>query len=121
MQTDYWRFMRHMHTGSPAVCRFAYAPDGAAVAAATTPGTQTARGVIKLAHLQRGSVTVQPGDAIAAGEIVGRVGNSGNSSEPHLHVHAVREDPASPGTETPVPILVDDAFPVRNTILADRR
>jgi hypothetical protein len=60
MQTDYWRFMRHMHTGSPAVCRFAYAPDGAAVAAATTPGTQTARGVIKLAHLQRGSETVQP-------------------------------------------------------------
>lgn len=38
-----------------------------------------------LAHLQHGSVTVKPGDSVEQGQVVGRCGNSGNSSEPHLH------------------------------------
>jgi hypothetical protein len=37
------------------------------------------------AHLRNGSVTVRPGQEIAEGEIIGAVGNSGNSSMPHLH------------------------------------
>jgi len=41
---------------------------------------------ILLAHLQRGSVTVAPGDSVWAGSLVGRVGNSGNSEAPHLHL-----------------------------------
>jgi murein DD-endopeptidase MepM/ murein hydrolase activator NlpD len=40
-----------------------------------------------LCHLQRGSVRVKPGQRVAAGEPLARVGNSGNSSEPHLHLH----------------------------------
>lgn len=39
-----------------------------------------------LAHLRRGSVSVQPRDRVRAGEQVAECGNSGNSSEPHLHV-----------------------------------
>jgi biotin carboxyl carrier protein len=39
-----------------------------------------------LAHLRRGSVRVTVGDRVAAGEQVAECGNSGNSSEPHLHV-----------------------------------
>ncbi|MBB5788577.1 M23 family metallopeptidase [Jiangella mangrovi] len=38
-----------------------------------------------LAHARRGSVRVAAGDRIAAGEQVAECGNSGNSSEPHLH------------------------------------
>jgi hypothetical protein len=38
-----------------------------------------------LAHLQRGSVCVRPGQAVEAGQIVGPCGNSGHSTEPHLH------------------------------------
>lgn len=38
-----------------------------------------------LAHLQRGSTAVLPGQQVGRGEVVGRCGNSGNSSEPHLH------------------------------------
>lgn len=38
-----------------------------------------------LAHLRQGSVRVRPGDAVVAGERIGDCGNSGNSSEPHLH------------------------------------
>lgn len=38
-----------------------------------------------VAHLQRNSVTVEVGDRVQAGEQIGRCGNSGNSSEPHVH------------------------------------
>lgn len=37
------------------------------------------------AHVQRGSATVAVGDEVAAGDVLGLVGNSGNTSEPHLH------------------------------------
>jgi murein DD-endopeptidase MepM/ murein hydrolase activator NlpD len=40
-----------------------------------------------VAHLRRGSVAVAQGDRVAKGQMLGRVGNSGNSSEPHVHVH----------------------------------
>ncbi|MEO7578469.1 MAG: M23 family metallopeptidase [Massilia sp.] len=38
-----------------------------------------------LAHLRRGSVRVKAGERVAAGQQVGECGNSGNSSEAHLH------------------------------------
>jgi murein DD-endopeptidase MepM/ murein hydrolase activator NlpD len=37
------------------------------------------------AHLQPGSITVKPGDRVKAGQVIGRLGTSGNSTEPHLH------------------------------------
>jgi hypothetical protein len=40
-----------------------------------------------IAHLRRGSIAVRPGDRVEAGQAIGRVGNSGNSSEPHVHLH----------------------------------
>lgn len=40
-----------------------------------------------LAHLRRGSVAVKAGQRVASGEELGRCGNSGNTSEPHLHFH----------------------------------
>ncbi|HJU69599.1 MAG TPA: M23 family metallopeptidase [Gemmatimonadaceae bacterium] len=39
------------------------------------------------AHLQPGSLRVRPGDRVRKGQVVGLVGNSGNSTEPHLHFH----------------------------------
>lgn len=39
------------------------------------------------AHLRRGSPRVSKGDRVRAGDVLGEVGNSGNSSEPHLHFH----------------------------------
>lgn len=41
---------------------------------------------VLLAHLRRGTVRVRPGDPVRAGEQVGECGNSGNSTEPHVHV-----------------------------------
>ncbi len=37
------------------------------------------------AHLSRGSLTVAEGDRVRAGQMLARCGNSGNSSEPHVH------------------------------------
>jgi hypothetical protein len=37
------------------------------------------------AHLQPGSLTVKVGDKVSAGQVLARLGNSGNSDEPHLH------------------------------------
>ena len=45
---------------------------------------------IVLGHLQRGSVAVQVGQITEIGHVLGLVGNSGNTGEPHLHVHAQR-------------------------------
>lgn len=41
--------------------------------------------VAGLAHLRRGSLRVAVGDRVAAGQELAECGNSGNSSEPHLH------------------------------------
>lgn len=37
------------------------------------------------AHLKKGSVKVKVGDQVQTGDLLGLCGNSGNSSEPHLH------------------------------------
>lgn len=47
-----------------------------------------------LAHLRPNSVLVKPGDEVAEGDQVGECGNSGNSSEPHIHIHHQRQDPS---------------------------
>jgi Peptidase family M23 len=39
------------------------------------------------AHLQNGSVRVRAGDHVQRGDVLGLVGNSGGSNEPHLHFH----------------------------------
>ncbi|WP_050499379.1 M23 family metallopeptidase [Streptomyces sp. NRRL F-5681] len=39
------------------------------------------------AHLRRGSLRVRAGDRVRAGQEIGHVGNSGNTTEPHLHFH----------------------------------
>lgn len=40
-----------------------------------------------IAHLQQGSVAVEAGEHVEAGQQLGLCGNSGNTSEPHLHFH----------------------------------
>ncbi len=41
---------------------------------------------VLLAHLRRQSVRVRPGDVLEPGDPVGDCGNSGNSTQPHVHV-----------------------------------
>jgi hypothetical protein len=44
-------------------------------------------GYLWVVHLRRGSVRVEPGTVLALGDQVGEVGNSGNATEPHVHLH----------------------------------
>jgi hypothetical protein len=46
-----------------------------------------------IAHLQKGSIAVKAGDHVEEGQEIGRCGNSGNTSEPHIHIHHQRQDP----------------------------
>ncbi|MGH7107343.1 MAG: M23 family metallopeptidase, partial [Acetobacteraceae bacterium] len=70
---------------------------------------------VKLSHLMRGSVLVRGGDRVRSGQELGRVGNSGNTSEPHLHVHAVRRCGGEGGGEA-LPLRFGKRWLVRNSI-----
>jgi hypothetical protein len=51
---------------------------------------------VNYAHMQPGSVRVAKGDRVKRGQILGLVGNSGNSQAPHLHLH-VMDGPSALG------------------------
>ena len=77
-----------------------------------------------LAHLAPGSVTVKPGDRVAAGQKLGRCGNSGHSSEPHLHYHLQTTAVLSDGEGLPAPFVgyIADGAPVsRGEPVKDQR
>ena len=46
-----------------------------------------------LAHLRQGSVRVEAGDRVTRGVVLGECGNSGHSTEPHLHYHLQNTSP----------------------------
>lgn len=71
-------------------------PDPVARAVVITPATLGGNYVLldlgggayaTYAHLQPGSLTVKRGDRVRRGQVLGLVGNTGNSTEPHLHFH----------------------------------
>jgi murein DD-endopeptidase len=61
------------------------------------------------AHLRPGSLRVRTGDRVRRGQVVGLVGNSGNSTEPHLHFHLA--DANSPLGSEGIP-YVHDSFEI---------
>jgi len=73
---------------------------------------------VALLHLMEGSVMVRSGDSVAAGDPVGRVGNSGFSTQPHLHMQVSRtvgQDSAQAG----VPVRFGGRFLVRNDLFTN--
>jgi len=70
------------------------------------------------AHLQRHSAMVRPGDRVVAGQQIARCGNSGNSTEPHLHFQIM--DRSRPTFAAGLPFEFDGAPPPRTgELLAD--
>jgi len=43
--------------------------------------------IVFLAHLKNGSIKVKEGQIIKSRDIIGKIGNSGNSTAPHLHIN----------------------------------
>lgn len=70
---------------------------------------------ILLAHLRKGSLAVTGGDIVTRGDVLGRVGNSGNSSEPHLHMHAYLGGTLDYSAGQGVPMTFDGRFLVRGS------
>lgn len=77
---------------------------------------RTSRGAcVVLCHLRRGSAVVKVGESVRAGRLVGECGNSGNSTEPHLHVQAI--DHGDPSRASPVPISFSGDLPTNGDLL----
>jgi hypothetical protein len=64
---------------------------------------------VVLCHLQQGSIRVSAGESVAVGDVLGQCGNSGNSTEPHVHVQAMdARDPRHAGA---IPISFQCTLP----------
>lgn len=79
-----------------------------------------------LAHMKEGSVSVSVGDEVAAGQQIGQCGNSGNTTEPHLHYHLQNADRFGRGHGLPAPFsnyrvedeLVSKGEPVKGDLIS---
>jgi hypothetical protein len=75
---------------------------------------------VLLAHLKNGSVAVTNGQTVAPGQLLGRIGNSGNTSQPHLHIHVERGGTADSILDgEAVPMTFRGRFLVRNSLVFD--
>lgn len=71
--------------------------------------------VVALGHMNSGSVRVRPGERLESGTPIGLMGNSGQSSEPHLHIHAQRSlGQGSAFASEPMALVIDGRYLVRN-------
>lgn len=79
---------------------------------------------VVLAHLKKKSLKIETGMFVKANQPIANVGNSGNTTEPHLHIHAVKIDfRENPDPDAllyrgePVPLkLKSNGFLTRNDI-----
>jgi hypothetical protein len=72
---------------------------------------------VALCHLQYGSIHVSVGQSVAVGDELARCGNSGNSTEPHVHVQAM--DGADPGHASAVALSFRGRLPGNREVVAN--
>lgn len=66
------------------------------------------------AHLAPGSISVRPGDVLRPGQPIGRVGNTGSTTAPHLHFQVMDRPSALNASGLP---FVFDRFRLEGTVL----
>ena len=66
--------------------------------------------IVNMSHLMQGSLMVNKGDTVVIGQPIACVGNSGRSSEPHLHIQAQKNNLG-------IPMEFDGRFLVRNSLV----
>jgi len=65
---------------------------------------------VYIAHMQQDSLEIVERDSVKEMEPIGLVGNSGNTSEPHLHIHAEKDGVG-------IPIVFNNEFVTRNDLI----
>ncbi|MGF2037283.1 MAG: M23 family metallopeptidase [Nostoc sp. CmiVER01] len=74
--------------------------------------------LVVLAHIRISSIIVTQGELINKGQLIAKVGNSGNTTEPHLHIHAVQGEQLEDLFHgIGVLIIFDGRFLVRNSLV----
>ncbi len=71
---------------------------------------------VLMGHLQNGSILVKPGDRVAKGQPLAKSGNSGWTSQPHLHIQAMKRAAGSFWSWEGLPIFFDQKNPVKNSL-----
>ena len=66
------------------------------------------------AHLLQNSVSLSKGDYVKHGQVIGQIGNSGNTTEPHLHIHA---QTIVKGEIHGVPLCIGKRNAIRNRVI----
>ena len=73
---------------------------------------------IFLAHFKKGSIAVKEGDIVTTNTLLGRVGNTGNTSEPHLHMHIEKDgDKNTILNGIAIPFTIDSQYLVRGDVI----
>jgi len=72
---------------------------------------------VTLAHLTSGSLLIQKGQLLEKGQPIGKVGNAGQTSEPHLHIDAVRDSTDADLATEPIPITFDGRVLSLNSVV----
>jgi murein DD-endopeptidase MepM/ murein hydrolase activator NlpD len=70
---------------------------------------------VTLAHMRSGDLLIRNGQFIEEGQPIGKVGNAGHTSEPHLHIHAVRD--VTDNSLEPMPISFNGKVLSLNSII----
>lgn len=65
---------------------------------------------VTIAHMKENSILIDSSETVKIGDIIGKVGNTGNTTEPHLHIHTEKDGIG-------VPIIFNDRFLVRNSLV----
>ena len=86
---------------------------------------------VALVHLRRGSLRVAAGDAVLTGQVLAECGNSGNSTQPHVHVQVTDGPDMSSARARPVsfrpfrewvrgarePVVRDEGLPAERSVV----
>jgi hypothetical protein len=77
---------------------------------------------ILLAHFKKGSIVVKEGDNVTTNTLLGQVGNTGNTSEPHLHIHAEKGGKANTILNgKAIPFTINEQYLVRGDIIKSKK
>ena len=92
-------FLDGLEDNTPGVLKPEPHPGGNHVVLKTAAGE-----FLHISHLQQGSIQVKEGEQVPAGAVLALTGNSGNSSEPHIHIHLQDEQDFFSPTASGLPL-----------------